>query len=293
MPSERRRLIVNADDFGLSPGVNAGIVRARRAGVLTSATLLANAPFFAEAVRLAVACPDLGVGLHLNLVRGVPLSPVGEIPDLVDAGGRLRRFRLRRFGAPLLRQAEREYRRQFEKTLAAGIRPTHIDFEKHHAWQRPLYALACRLAAEYGVPAVRTLSEPVCWAVARLGWPGWRRAAMAAALRAGVTLLGGGNGRLTRPERLLGQSHIGGMDEAVWLRLIASLPPGDTEVMTHPGEAEPEALPGGAASDMGGSWLSRARPVELAALLSPAVRRAMTTCGVELITYRELSPGDD
>lgn len=79
------------------------------------------------------------------------------------------------------------------------------------------------------------------------------------------------------------------MDETVWLRLIAALPPGDSEVMTHPGEAEAEPPEGGGASGMGRSWLTAARPVELAALLAPVVRQALTARGVELISYREFA----
>lgn len=251
--------------------------------MLTSATLLANAPFFCEAVGLSEGLPRLGVGLHLNIVRGRPLSPPGETPDLIGADGRFRPFRLRRFGPGILGQIEREYRRQFEKILAAGIRPTHIDFEKHHAWQKPLYALACRLAAEYGVSAVRTLREPVAWAVRRLGWPGWRRFAMAAALRAGTELFGSGRAVcLARPDRLLGQTHIGGMDEAVWLRLIAFLPPGTSEVMTHPGEAEP---PAAGPEEMGTSWLGEGRQRELAALVSSRVREALKKAAIQLTAF--------
>ena len=280
-----RRLIVNADDFGLSPGVNAGIILAHREGILTSATLLANAPGFDEAVALAADNPRMGVGLHLNLVRGRPLSPPEEAPELTAAGGRLRPFRLRRMTAAFLAQAEAEYRRQFERVLAAGIAPTHIDFEKHHAVQASLYRLACGLAREYGVPAVRTFREPTAWAIRRLGWPGWRRVLMAAALRCGTDLLGAGTGGLSCPDRMLGQSHIGAMDEAVWLRLIRHLPAGVSEVMTHPGLPDAPAAVG----DMGCAWLADARALELAALTSPGVRRAVEAAGIALVCFRELA----
>jgi predicted glycoside hydrolase/deacetylase ChbG (UPF0249 family) len=279
------RLIVNADDFGLSPGVNAGIILAYRRGLLTSASLMANGPAFRQAAVLAAESPGLGVGVHLNLARGRPLSPPGEIPDLVDGDGRLRGFRLRRHPRPFLEQAEREYRRQFEAVIAAGIRPTHIDFEKHHAWRAPLYGLACRLAREYGVAAARNLREAVVWSFQSLGWPGWRRLLMAAGLRAGTGLFGGGRAGLAVPDRLLGQWRIGAMDEAAWLRLLRRVPPGVSEVMTHPGL--PEAPP----EDIGPSWLGREREGELAALLSEKVRRAAAAAGVRLINYRNLAAG--
>lgn len=276
---------MNADDFGLSPGVNAAVARAFDHGILTSATLLTNAPRFSEAVDIAAGRPGLGVGLHLNLVRGRPLSEPSAIPLLTDSAGMLRRFRLGRLTRDFLAQAEREYRLQFEKILSSGIAPSHIDFEKHHAWQGPLYHLACRLAAEHGVGAVRRLREPVAWSGRRLGWPGARQTAMAVFLRCGFDLGGSGSVGLARPDRLLGQMHIGGMTETVWLRLARGLPPGVSEVMTHPGEAEA----GEAAGGMGDSWLADRREVELEALLSPKVRAALDAGKIKLINFRDLT----
>src|SRR5271170_2411822 len=82
-----RRLIVNADDFGLSASVNAAVVRAHREGILTSASLMVNEPGFAEAVALARQNPRLGVGLHLTLLHGHAALPPGQIPGLVNARG--------------------------------------------------------------------------------------------------------------------------------------------------------------------------------------------------------------
>lgn len=280
-----RRIIVNADDFGLSPVVNAGIERAHRQGILTSATLLTNAPFFDAATALAGDNPRLGVGLHLNLVRGFPLSPAAEIPRLVGADGRFRPFRVRRLTPDFLVQAEREYRRQFEKILSAGIVPTHIDFEKHHAWQGRLYGLACRLAREYGVGGARNLREPVTWSLRHMGWPGFSHAVEATLLRCGATLGGAERWGLAGPDRLLGQTHIGGMTETVWMRLLANLPPGTSEVMTHPGEAESAVTD----SSMGGSWLAGARESELAALISSSVKKALEDSGAVPIHFGALT----
>ena len=284
----RRRLVVNADDFGLSPGVNAGIALASREGLLTSTTLMANAPFFDEAADLLRDLPGLGVGIHLNLVRGVPLSPAGSIPLLIGTDGRLRPFRLKmRLDREFLYQAELEWRRQFERIIAAGVRITHADFEKHHSWQAPLYRLACRLAGEYGVPAVRNLREPLIWALRRMGWPGWRRFAMAAGLRMGLMLLGARAHPLACPDHFLGQSHIGGMTEEIWLRFIRHLPPGISEVMVHPGMPDDPTDPRLAA--MGAGRLGGERQDELSAILSVRVRQAVEEAGVKLISFREIA----
>src|SRR5215212_9818878 len=86
----RRRLIVNADDYGLSPGVNAGVLAAHRRGLVTSATLMANMPAVAAAV--AATPPTLALGLHLNLTTGEPCAGAERVPSLVDGSGRFLRL---------------------------------------------------------------------------------------------------------------------------------------------------------------------------------------------------------
>lgn len=275
-------LIVNADDFGLSPAVNGGVERAHREGILTSATVLVNSPFFSEAVAIARRNPGLGVGVHLNLVRGPALSPREAAGELTDASGNMRYFRWRRMTGPFLLAAEREYRLQIEKALTAGLALTHVDFEKHHAWRPELYAAACRAAARFGVPCVRRWHEPVWLAVNRLGWPGLRRAAQAAVLRTATLFTRPIVGRRA-PDYFFGQTHIGAMDEKVWLRLLDVMPQGFVEVMTHPGEGLD--MPEG----MGSSWLGDVqRRLELSALLSPAVRRKIEEKGIVLANFEAI-----
>ena len=171
--------------------------------------------------------------------------------------------------------AEREYRAQIERVLAAGIQPTHLDAEKHHCRYRPLRLLMWRLAREYGIPAVRILREPVFFALRVLPWPGWLRAARALWLRFSVSLPPAAppcEGPRT-PSWFFGQTHIGAMDEDVWLALLPRLPRGVIEVMCHPGEYVPEEAAACAVA-FGPSWLGPQRPRELAALISPAVKAA-------------------
>src|ERR687896_2728566 len=89
MPRSPRQLVVNADDFGISRGVNRGIVEAHRSGLVTSASLMANLPAAEDALTRAATCPDLGLGLHLTLSAGRPLSPPEQLPSLVDGTGAL------------------------------------------------------------------------------------------------------------------------------------------------------------------------------------------------------------
>ncbi|MDR0362522.1 MAG: ChbG/HpnK family deacetylase [Planctomycetota bacterium] len=273
-----RRLLVNADDLGLSRSVNDGVLLAHREGILTSASLLGNAPAFDDAVAKVRGTPRLGVGVHLNIVRGRPLSEAGDVPTLVDAGGAFRPFRFRMHTPAFLADAEHEYRLQMQKILDAGVRPAHLDFEKHHAWRKPLYALAVRLAAEYGIPRIRNLEEPVWWSLKTMGWPGARRTFLASAMRVGTTFLSG-IGPPGKPDRLLGQLHIGGMDEIHWLRLLDRLPDGLSEVMVHPGLAGDEDA-------MGASWIDSAREMELRALVSPRVAEKIRELGIVLAYTR-------
>ncbi|MCX7935189.1 MAG: ChbG/HpnK family deacetylase [Planctomycetota bacterium] len=286
-------LIVNADDLGLCAAVNRGIARAHRQGILTSASLLANAPAFDGGVEVACDNPSLGIGVHLNIVRGRPVSAPENVGALLGADGRFAGIAgaVRRAGRKaVLSAAEREYRAQIERILGAGIRPTHIDSEKHHCRWRPLRSLMWRLARAYGIPAVRNLREPVCLALRILPWPGWRPALRAFGLRlvASIPPAAPPPEGPAEPDWFFGQTHIGAMGERVWLSLLPHLPSGVSEVMCHPGEyvaAEAEEC----AVEFGASWLAPQRPQELAALISSAVK-SLAAEYVRLTNFGILQP---
>ena len=137
-----RRLIINADDFGLTAGVNRAIVEAHEKGVVSSATLMANGPAFAQAVSLAQSMPRLGVGCHVVLVDGAPLLPQTQVHSLLDRSGNSTgdpRFRegISRFGALAMLgrlaadEIEAEATAQIRKLQASGIPVTHLDSHKH------------------------------------------------------------------------------------------------------------------------------------------------------------------
>lgn len=284
-------LIVNADDLGLSRCVNRGIERAHREGVVTSATLLPNGDAFADGVRVARDNPKLGVGVHLNLVRGAPVAEPQAVLPLLGPNGRfgLTVPRLRKAcRAPATCAAARvEYRAQIAKVRAAGIEPTHLDFEKHHALWRPLYEVAAELARAEGV-GLRRLREPVGWVMRRLPWPGWRRVWRMYLLRLYVQGWHPPARDLPPgPDHFLGQSHIGAIDEPFLRGLIAHPPPGVAEVMCHPGDwdaEEMDALP----ADMRRTSLETSRERETAALTAPGLGAALTSAGCRLATYGAL-----
>ena len=160
---EGRLLIVNADDFGISEGVNRGIVDAHERGILTSTTLMANMPAFEHAVEMWREHPTLGVGVHLNLTSGNPVLPPDRIPALVSQSGRLLPIgtvlRLLTLDRIPLDQVQAEFAAQIEQAIAAGLAPTHLD-SHHHVHMHPrLHLTVIRLAQRYGIRAARATAE--------------------------------------------------------------------------------------------------------------------------------------
>ncbi len=144
----RKRLVVNADDFGFTPDVNRGIVAAHREGILTATTLMANGAAFDDAVRLARETPALDIGCHLVLISGRSLvPPYAPLPASVAE-------LLRALAARRMRLYD-ELAAQVRKILAAGVKPTHLDTHKHTHLAPPVLDAVARIAEEFGIRWVR------------------------------------------------------------------------------------------------------------------------------------------
>ncbi len=285
-----KQLILNADDFGLTRGVNEGIVRAHLEGILTSTTLMATSRGFDDAVARAKAAPHLGVGCHLVLVGGTAVSPPAEIPSLVDADGKLPTT-LAGFvakvssGAVRPRDIERELGAQIEKIRRAGIDPTHLDTHKHtHAHPVVMKALG-RVARDAGITRIRKPAEDLSasWKSQSAGGRSWSRLASAAAVRAVEPWFRSLAQRyhLRTPGHFLGLAMTGRLSAAALCQLIDMLPEGTTEIMLHPGVCDADLA-------RTGSRLQKQRQLEMEALLAPEARDAVQSKGVRLISYREL-----
>lgn len=143
------KLIVNADDFGYSRGVNWGIVDAHRHGVVSSATMMVNMPAFAHAVELGKENPQLGIGVHLVLTCGQPVHPT--VPTLTDESGAFRRGQQHLMDARP-EEIEQEWTAQIERFLQSGLELTHLD-SHHHVHAHPaVLPIMLRLAKKYDVP---------------------------------------------------------------------------------------------------------------------------------------------
>lgn len=274
-----KRLVVTADDFGLSPEVNSAVAEGRRKGVLTAASLMVAGPAAAQAVALAKADSGLKVGLHLVLCHGKPLLPAAKIPALVDARGRLRED-LASLGAAIFfsrdarRQAEAEARAQFEAFAATGLPFDHVNGHNHFHIHPTVAGIVARLAREFRVPAVRVPAQP--WAGLPLAQAG------TAAVMAPWTSLARRRfeaAGLKTNDALFGLFETGAMDEAAWLRVAGRLPEGVSEVYCHPATATSGVL----ADEMPGYRHAD----ELAALLSPRVREAIERAGARLFPFAE------
>jgi chitin disaccharide deacetylase len=276
-----RILVINADDLGFAPGVNRGILEAHAAGTVSSASMMVNTPAFEEAVeRVQREAPRLGVGLHLNLVVGAPLS---NVPSLVDsATGRFCPLDVlvRRALAGQMDPTEvrRECEAQLAALVAAGITPTHIDSHRHaHAMPGVLPAVAA-VAHESGIPVVRrpldrvSMLDPVASAKMLVVHAAWRTAltGVAPAHR----------GLLARAPHFRGIAMQGMPDiRDRLLATIDSLPIGATEIMVHPGYDD-DVL---ASQDV----FRAERAVELQALCDPAVVARLQKGDVKLVSFRE------
>ncbi len=282
-----RLLVINGDDFGLTPGVNAGMLDAHREGILTSVSLFATAPAVDEAIAIAHRTPSLGVGCHLTLVDGTPTLPASEVRSLLDTDGRFRptwgtfiTACLR--GRVSLDEVRRELTAQIRKLQAAGIPLTHLDSHKHvHTWP-PIFRIVAELAAEHHVPTVRVPYEspwtgpvPAQLRETDIARQAFENLALRPWTRTDARVLAS-HGRAARA--FFGRVHTGRVDHDVLLRIIDRLPDGVSELMMHPGYQD-EAL------GRVRTRLRREREDEVALLRSPRARQMLDAAQVALVRH--------
>ena len=263
---------ITADDFGWTRAQNQAVEQACAAGTLTHASLLTNGFAVDDAVAVAKRVPQLGVGVHLTLCEGAPLSDPAALAGLTSADGHfhdglspLLSLYLRR-SLPLS-AIETEWQTQIDRALSLGFSLTHIDGHKHVHVLPPLIEIACRLAQRYRIPFVRSPYEsPSSRIIRRL--PGWL-VLSSLALSARQVILRHG---LRTADHFVGFSVSGGMTEAYLLAAIAAAPSGLTEIMVHPAEESEDLAPLRARYDWAHSYRFGG---ELAALCSPQVRAAL------------------
>lgn len=270
-----RRLIVNADDFGRSTSINQAVIRAHREGILTTTSLMVNEPACAAAVELARQNPGLGVGLHLTLICGHSALPHGRIPGLVNARGEFtnnpagagfRYFFQRRLYAEL----RAEVCAQFEKFRATGLALDHVNSHLHLHLHPALFGIVVEEAEALGCKRLRLTFDPfrlnLRLASGHLAYRTLHALVFHALAARARPVLRRRGFRHTRA--VFGLLQNARVDEDYVLKLLPRLPPGDSELYSHPS-------------------LDEFRN-EFDALVSPRVQAQVKALGVELIRYQDL-----
>jgi predicted glycoside hydrolase/deacetylase ChbG (UPF0249 family) len=279
--SPRPLLIVNGDDFGRTESSTQGVMQAFRRGILTSTSIVASSRCFDQAVRLAKQQPELSVGVHLVVDEYTPVSSPRDIPSLVGPDGRFP-SRASALGRILLgrvsrEEIRREWQAQLRKVVSAGIRPSHVDGHGHCHASPPLAKLLAEIAAEFEIAAVRLPAEPL----ARLGdVTRFSPRRYAEKLLVSSTCIGVRSrwkGRLHFPDSFFGFMEGGRLDARSLESIAASLEPGVSELMAHPGISNDDHP-----YSIGYNWRG-----DLEALTKYSKRRFEERFGVRLVSYRD------
>jgi hopanoid biosynthesis associated protein HpnK len=284
-----RRLIINADDFGMTSGVNRGIAEAAASGIVTSTTLMASSPKFDEAVRLAKGSPSLGVGCHAVLIQGTPMLP--GLAALTNGSGKFKNSIKDFAQAALRRQLEAneiqdEVAAQIRKIQDSGLPVTHFDSHKHTHMFPQVLRPALQAAGECGVRAVRNPFEPSrTWAGRRVvATPAmWLRCAGVSAFHvfAGEFRKAVSQAGMKTTDGTVGIAATGKLDQRMLEAILDALPEGTWELVCHPGYSDADLL----AAE---TRLTVSREIELRALTSEPIKKTIARRGIELISFAEL-----
>jgi hopanoid biosynthesis associated protein HpnK len=286
-----RRLIVNADDFGYTAGVNRAIVEAHTRGVVTSSTLMASGRAFDEATKLARSNPRLSVGCHVVLIDGEPVLGAHAVPSLThDSQFRdgLKTFALRAIAGRMNDdEIAAEATAQIRKIQSAGIAVSHFDTHKHtHLFPKILRPLL-RAARECGVRALRNPFGPrmPLKSSQLLARPNlWTRYAEVRLLRRFADKFREAVDRegFATPDGTLGIEVTGTLDETLFRAIAQSIPEGTWEFVCHPGYNDVDL-------QAAKTRLRESRELELHVLTLPSARELLAREGIELISYRDMT----
>ena len=288
-----RRLIINADDLGLTPGVNRAILESNQNGVVTSATLMASAGAFADAVTSLRSHTNrrFSVGCHLVLVDGEPLAPASQVHTLTSGTSVFRQTigelalaaRTKKISEA---EIETEATAQFKKLLAAGVTPSHFDAHKHAHMFPEILEPALRAARSCNIAAVRNPFEPSrplslsFLAKYRKLLKRYFQVRLLRTMRSKWLRLVRESG-LKTPDGSFGVITTGDVDTTLIRALLENMPEGTWELVSHPGYND---------ADLGKirTRLRDSRDKELAILTSPDTRALIESLDIELISYKEL-----
>jgi chitin disaccharide deacetylase len=274
-PDPIRRLIVNADDFGRSHSINQAVIHAHREGILTSASLMVNEIAFDDAVKLAKKNPKLGVGLHLTLLAGHAALPAEQIPGLVNTRGEFGNHPFAAgmnyfFNRSLHEQLRAEIHAQFEKFRATGLPLDHVNGHLHFHLHPVVFKILMGNAEKFQIRHLRLTRD--CLSRSRRMTRGKFFTRLAHAIifemlsRRARKILDAK--KIRHAQITFGLLQDSRVDEDYILKLLPELPPGDSELYSHPSLDEFKH--------------------EFDALISPRVKEQIKKLGIELIRYKDL-----
>lgn len=281
-----RKIIINADDFGIHESVNLGILYGHTCGAISSATIMATGKAFEHAVALSAENPDLGVGIHLTLVGECPAASLDKVSSLIDEHGRLPRLYpqfLRKLiqGSIRLDEVRIELEAQITKVMQAGLKPTHLDSHQHMHVVPGVIDLVIDLARQYQIHAIRIPAEPLLFLG---GFPATTGRFIG---RGGLSILAQKARYKVIQKGLKTTNHFygmlagGSMTEPYLLEVVQQLPLGVTEIMMHPGQDD-HAMK----SQYGWNYNWQA---ELAAVTGTKLQQILAERKIAVISFRGLN----
>lgn len=248
-----KKLIVNADDFGLTSGINRAVLEGMTKGIITETTVMVNMPGASEALDMAREFFPERVGIHLNLTCGRPVLDPEEVPSLVDESGNFYRRRAILMEKASPAEIEKELRAQVEKFLKSGLYPSHLDCHHHLHLHSEVAKIVAELAKELDVPVRAVDAETKTFFES-----------------SGIVV----------PEHFSMDFYGEKATLENLLAILDSYEEGTMEIMTHPGYCDRELE--------GVSTYNYFRKKELEILTSPVVRSALKEKNVELFSFKEL-----
>lgn len=260
-----KKMIINADDLGLTPGVSNGIIAAHTQGIVTSTSALMNTDhIFQDLPRTHQICPHLGIGVHMVITEGQPLLPIEKVPSLVDESGRFYELHHKPEKIPSLDldEVRAEWKTQIESFIRYGFKPDHLDSHHHISYFNPdIFSVMLDLAREYNLP-IRYPPPEFIEALGAKNISRWLDEYGVEAPAACITSFYGENNAVSQ-ENLL--------------NIINTLEDGTFEVMCHPGYADQELVEN--------CSYSTPRENELSILTSAEVIDAVQSKGITLIPF--------
>jgi hypothetical protein len=271
------QLIINADDFGRTPGVSTGIREAHLRGIVTSTTAMMNMPDMDKALRQVMRdCPRLGLGVHLVLTCGVPLLPHAQVKSLTDGKGNFYILNglVRQLSSLDLAEVRAEWRAQIEKFVSVtGLAPDHLDSHHHSSYYPPLFRIMLELAREYQCAIRLPFNDKESESFGDLPADLAKQA-----LQEAHHLLA--EFRPPCPDHVITSFYDLPAPRPALVDILEHLSDGVTEIMCHPGIVDNELL-------CSSSYNSQ-RQAELTALTDAAVAEKIKARGIELINFSQL-----